>query len=68
MLGAVIVICVVAGLVFGLMHWGRGIGTIVSTTVVGMIYMAAYAKIGRLWPLIIAHYLHNLTIFGPFDL
>lgn len=61
-------IVLVSALFFSLMHWGSGPGRLIGTFIGGVIYMAAYIKIGRLWPLVTAHFLHNFYVFGPFDL
>lgn len=61
-------IVLVSALFFSLMHWGSGPGRLIATFIGGAIYMAVYLKIGRLWPLVTAHFLHNFYVFGPFDL
>jgi len=60
-------IVVISSLLFSLMHWGSGPGRLIYTFVAGAIYMTAYLKIGRLWPLVIAHWIEDFAALGPFD-
>jgi membrane protease YdiL (CAAX protease family) len=61
-------IVVISAVFFSLMHWGSGPGRLIHTFVVGLIYMTAYLRIRRLWPMVIVHWLQNFAAFGPFDL
>ena len=55
-LGGVLLTILVQGLVFGSIHYAWGIGGIIITTIMGLIWGAAYILCGRnLWIVIIAH-------------
>ena len=61
-------ILVISALLFSLMHWGSGPGRLLYTFVGGLIYMAAYLRLRRLWPLVLAHWIEDFMAFGPLDL
>ena len=61
-------ILVISALLFSLMHWGSGPGRLLHTFVFGLIYMAAYLRLRRLWPLVLAQWIVNFMAFGPLDL
>jgi membrane protease YdiL (CAAX protease family) len=61
-------ILVISALLFSLMHWGSGPGRMLYTFVDGLIYMAAYMRLRRLWPLVLAHWIEGFATFGPLDL
>lgn len=61
-------ILVISALLFSLIHWGSGLGRLLSTFVFGLIYMAAYLRLRRLWPLVLAHWFVDFAAFGPIDL
>ena len=61
-------ILVIAALFFSLTHWGSGPGRMIYTFVSGLIYMAAYLRLRRLWPMVLAHWIENFMAFGPLDL
>ena len=47
---------------FGSYHLGQGIPAAISITVAGAIYGISFCLLRRLWPLWLAHALHNLLI------
>lgn len=57
----------ISSAVFGLVHWGGGAGHVAYTAMVGAAYMTVYLMFNRLWPLVVAHWLQNFLVFGPFD-
>jgi membrane protease YdiL (CAAX protease family) len=57
----------ISAVVFGLVHWGGGAGQIAYAAMVGVAYMTAYLVFNRLWLLVLAHWLQNFLVFGPFD-
>ncbi|MDD9903825.1 MAG: CPBP family intramembrane metalloprotease [Rhodospirillaceae bacterium] len=61
-------IVLISAVLFALMHWGSGPGRLIYTFVGGVIYMTVYLKLGRLWPLVLAHWAENFLSFGPWDL
>ena len=65
---APIQIIVISALLFSLMHWGSGPGRLLYTFVSGLIYMAAYLRLRRLWPLVVAHWVEDFMALGPLDL
>lgn len=60
---AIQIVCVSA-IFFSLAHWGSGLGSMLSTFLIGCLFMAAYLKIGRLWPLVTAHWIIDFSAFG----
>ena len=50
--------------VFGLAHWSLGIGSILQTALVGLLFGLCAAGSRSLWPVIIAHYVVDLVAFG----
>ncbi len=61
-------ILVISALLFSLMHWGSGPGRLLYTFVGGLMYMAAYLRLRRLWPMVLAHWIEDFMAFGPLDL
>jgi len=61
-------IIVISAALFSLMHWGSGPGRLIYTFVGGLFYMAVYLKIGKLWPLIVAHFIEDFLAFSPVEL
>jgi membrane protease YdiL (CAAX protease family) len=61
-------IIVTSALVFALVHWGSGPGRMLYVFVIGMVYMAVYVHLKRLWPLVFAHWAENFLAFGPLRL
>ena len=56
-----------SAMIFSLMHWSNGPGRILYCFVGGLIYMAAYYKIKRVWPLVLAHWIEDFIAFGGLD-
>jgi membrane protease YdiL (CAAX protease family) len=44
---------------FGLTHLYQGQSGVATFTLVGLILATVYLHFGRVWPLMISHYLHN---------
>ena len=61
-------IILISALFFSLMHWGSGPGRLLYTFIVGLIYMATYLRLRRLWPLVLAHWIEDFMAFGPLEL
>ncbi|MBL8672917.1 MAG: CPBP family intramembrane metalloprotease [Alphaproteobacteria bacterium] len=53
----------VAAVVFGLMHWGTGIGIVVVATIMGLVFWWTWRESGSLVVPIIGHYFANLFFF-----
>jgi membrane protease YdiL (CAAX protease family) len=49
----------VSAVLFGLAHLYQGPGGMANTAISGLILGIVYMRFGRIWPLIIAHYLHD---------
>jgi membrane protease YdiL (CAAX protease family) len=52
-----------SAILFGLFHWYRGIVSMWSAFIIGLIYGIAFAWTRRLWPVVIAH---SVTDFAAF--
>jgi len=59
-------VCLVSAAFFSATHWGRGFDVVFITFFIGVLYMAAYIKLGKLWPIMCAHFLNNFYVLGPF--
>jgi membrane protease YdiL (CAAX protease family) len=53
---------VVTSVMFGTMHLYQGTASAVSAGFFGLFYGAAFCALGRIWPLALAHALHNLVV------
>lgn len=53
----------VTSLLFGAYHWWTGIGNITLAFLVGAALMLAYQRLNALWPLVVAHYLMDVSVF-----
>ena len=49
----------VSAVLFGLAHLYQGPGGVANTAISGFILAIVYLRFGRIWPLIISHYLHD---------
>ncbi len=58
----------ISALFFALMHWGSGPGRLIYTFAAGLIYMTVYLHVGKLWPMVTAHWIENFLSFGPLNL
>lgn len=56
----------VSAAMFGLAHLYQGPVGIVNTAISGLILAIVYLRFGRIWPLIISHYLHDALQVGLF--
>jgi membrane protease YdiL (CAAX protease family) len=54
---------IATSLLFAAYHWWSGIGNICSAFLVGVGLMLAYRRLGALWPVVLAHYLMDITAF-----
>ena len=61
-------ILIISALLFSLIHWGSGPGRMLYAFLFGLIYMAAYLRLRRLWPLVFAHWAVDIVAFSPLDL
>ncbi len=60
--GARVAIVVITAVIFGLGHWQlQALAGTQQALVVGLLFGAIYARIGRLWPLMCAHAAFDLT-------
>jgi hypothetical protein len=50
---------VLSAVMFGLLHVYQGTAGMVDTGITGLLLAVCYLTFGRVWPLIIAHYLHD---------
>ena len=57
-------IVLISASLFALIHWGSGPGRVLLAFVIGAIYMFSYLKIGRIWPLVLAHWFNDFLAFG----
>lgn len=57
-------IVIISAVLFALVHWSKGLGNISIAFLLGLLYMAAYLKLKRLWPLVYAHWTINFLIFA----
>ncbi len=58
-------IALISAFFFSLAHWGRGFGTMLSALLIGCLFMASYLVVGRLWPLVAAHWIIDFNALGP---
>jgi membrane protease YdiL (CAAX protease family) len=49
----------VSAVLFGLVHIYQGPAGMANTALIGLVLGVAYLRFGRIWPLIISHYLHD---------
>lgn len=56
----------VSAAMFGLAHLYQGSAGVASTAIFGLILAIVYLRFGRIWPLIISHYLHDALQIGFF--
>lgn len=52
-----------AAVLFGLIHWSSGVGSVLQTTLVGAMFGLCVARGKSLIPVILAHYLVDLLVF-----
>ena len=58
------VLILVSSLVFALIHWSSGLGTIATAFIAGVILMALFLRTGSLVPPIVAHYAVDAILFA----
>ncbi len=56
----------VSAAMFGLAHLYQGSAGVANTAIFGLILAIVYLRFGRIWPLIISHYLHDALQIGLF--
>lgn len=49
---------------FSVTHWSGGFTPLLNTFIMGVFYMMAYIRLGRIWPLVLAHWVHNFIYLG----
>jgi membrane protease YdiL (CAAX protease family) len=54
----------VTSLIFGAYHWWTGIGNILLSATIGILFMVMYRRSGALWPVVLVHYLVDLIAFS----
>jgi membrane protease YdiL (CAAX protease family) len=59
-LGGRATMVIASALLFGSYHWSRGLGTIISAILFGIVAMTFYLRAGVLWPLILVHYVTDV--------
>jgi membrane protease YdiL (CAAX protease family) len=52
-----------SALLFSLIHWSNGLGSLGVTFVAGVLLAALYMRSRSLWPAVAAHYLADLVLF-----
>ena len=52
---------IASALLFGSYHWSRGLGTIISAILFGIVAMTFYVRAGVLWPLVLVHYVTDVV-------
>ncbi len=52
-----------SSLLFGLVHWEHGVGSVVAAFIIGVVLMYSVQRTGSLRPALLAHYLMDLWIF-----
>jgi membrane protease YdiL (CAAX protease family) len=60
-LGNGIMMVIASALLFGSYHWSRGLGTIISAILFGIVAMTCYLRAGVLWPLVLVHYVTDVV-------
>ncbi len=53
----------VTSLLFAGYHWWSGIGSITVAFLLGLALMLAYQRLKALWPVVVAHYLMDVSAF-----
>jgi membrane protease YdiL (CAAX protease family) len=61
--GSMAVRVVTASLLFGLIHWGGGLGSMIAVFLAGLAFSLVYLRTGSLALVILAHYLVDLILF-----
>jgi uncharacterized protein len=59
-LGGGTTLVIASALLFGSYHWSRGLGTIISAVLFGIVAMTFYLRAGVLWPLVVVHYVTDV--------
>jgi len=57
-------IVAISAVLFAFAHWARGLGNIILALLVGLLYMALYLQLKRIWPLVVAHWLDDFIAFS----
>ena len=60
----IVLMVLVPSLIFALIHWGSGVGLMVSAFFAGIALMALFLRTGSVLPGIAVHYLINLIAFA----
>jgi hypothetical protein len=56
-----ITMVIASALLFGSYHWSRGLGTVISAVLFGIVAMTFYLRAGVLWPLVLVHYVTDVV-------
>ncbi|MDA9548305.1 membrane protein [Bradyrhizobium sp. CCBAU 45321] len=59
-----VVAILITSLAFGAYHWWAGIGNILLSATIGILFMVMYRRSGALWPVMLVHYLVDLIAFS----
>lgn len=59
----VVGVVVASSVLFGLIHWSSGVGTMLTSCVIGVVFMMTMQRTGSALAVIVAHYLINFAIF-----
>lgn len=62
-LGGRLAMVAVTSLLFAGYHWWSGIGSITVAFLLGLALMLAYQRLKALWPVVVAHYLMDVSAF-----
>jgi len=54
---------IVSSILFGLIHWGSGIATVVVATLIGIFFAHTTLKTNSIYPVLIAHFCINFLLF-----
>jgi membrane protease YdiL (CAAX protease family) len=54
----------ISSIAFGLIHWSLGFHTVLTTSIIGAVFMIAYLKTRALPPIILAHFVVNFIDFS----
>jgi hypothetical protein len=63
-LGDRYLLVLITSMLFGGYHWWTSLGNIAEATFVGVLLMLLLQRSGALWPVVVAHYLSNVTAFA----
>ena len=53
-----------SSVIFGLIHWSLGVGSIINTTIIGLVFMVARWRTKSIFPLVLAHFIVDYVVFS----